>query len=309
MTFEIALRRSRLLPSFIQYGDDEPRPVDKAHFVGQKKAQDISGKHNQGGKNENEPRPGKYDERGYRQLNSITLGEVKSAYEFYKHQLMPTHYSSFIATNHFYMLDLAQREKNIPAAVFGRVNVLHPGDGQILNIKEMELLFPNKEGKPEKIDLHHRDFLPHGNVQSYCIRVKFLGTEEDMQDFVGFENMFFDQGFAFDFQQGYLDLINLATSKRDTLPWFHVIGSRWFASIPYSMQEEVRSSLKKLIEWNSLILNYHPDHTPYDVHSLNRELGFQYGFTKIVLIEPRDPTQVLQVIQPTFEKIFDQPIK
>ncbi len=309
MTFEIALRRSLLLPSFIQYGDDEPRPVDKAHFIGQKKAQDISGKHPQGGKNENEPKSGKYDERGYRRLNSITLGEVKSAYEFYQHQLMPTDYASFVAVNHFYMLDLAQKEKNIPAAVFGRVNVLHPGDGQILNIREMELLFPNKEGKPDKINLHPRDSLPHGNVQSYCIRVKFLGTEEDRADFFGSESMFFDQGFAFEFQPGYIDLIGLDESRRDTLPWFHIIGSRWFASVPYSMQEEVRSSLKKLVEWNYLLLNYHPDHTPYEVHSLNRELGFQYGFTRMVLIEPRDPGQVLQIVKPAFERLFAQPIK
>ena len=309
MTFEIALRRSLLLPSFIQYGDDEPRPVDRAHIIGKSKAQDISGKHNQGGNNDHDSKPGKYDARGYRRLNSITLGEVKSAYEFYKNQLMPTHHASFIATNHFYMLDLAQRERTSPAAVFGRVNISHPGNGELQNIREMELLFPHKEGKPDKINLHPRDILPHGNIQSYCIRVKFLGTEEDMADFTRSEALFFDEGFAFDFEPGYLDLIDLDESKRDEFPWFHVIGSRWFASVPYSMQEEVRSGLKKLIEWNRIILNYHPDHTLYDVYSLNRELGFQYGFTKIVLIEPRDPAQTLQIIQPTFEKIFAQPIK
>lgn len=307
MTFEIALRRSLLLPSFIQYGDDEPRPVDKAHIVGKRKVQDISG--HQAGKNDNDPTPGKYDERGYRRLNSITLGDVKTAYDFYKSQLMPTDYASFIATNHFYMIDLAQRVKGVPSAVFGRVNVCHPGDGQIQNIREMELLFPQKDGKPDTVNIHPRDILAHGNVQSYCVRVKFFGTEEDAADFAGSTGTFFDEGFAFDFEPGYIDLLELDGSKKETLPWFHVIGSRWFASVPYSMQEEVRSNLKKLIDWNYLLLNYHPDHTPYEVHSLNRELGFQYGFTKMVLIEPRNPAQVLQIVKPTFEKIFAQPIK
>lgn len=307
MTFEVALRRSLLSPSFIQYGDDEPRPVDKAHVVGKRKVQDISG--NQGGKNDNESKSGKYDERGYRRLNSITLGEVKAAYNFYKNQLKPTDYATFIATNHFYMIDLAQREKGIPSTVFGRVNVCHPGDGQLQNIREMELLFPQKEGKPDAVNLHPRDILAHGNVQSYCVRVKFFGTEEDAADFASSTGTFFDEGFTFDFQPGYIDLLELNESKRETLPWFHVIGSRWFASIPDTMQEEVRSSLKKLIEWNHLLLNYHPDHTPYEVRSLNRELGFQYGYTRIVLIESRDPAQVLQIVKPTFEKIFTQPIK
>jgi hypothetical protein len=75
------------------------------------------------------------------------------------------------------------------------------------------------------------------------------------------------------------------------------------------MQEEVRSGLRKLIEWDNLLLNYHPDHTPYDVKTLNRELGFQYGYTNFVLIESRDAGQALHIIKPTFEKIFAQSIK
>ena len=309
MTFEIAFKRSLLSPSFIQFDDDKPRPSDEAHVLG-RGVQKISKGQNQdqGGRNEKESKPGKYDERGCRRLTSIPPGEVKRAYQFYEKQLTPTSYGSFIATNHFYMIDLAQRE-DVPAVLFGRVNVCLPGDGPIQNFREMELSFPQQGNKPDAVVLHPRDILPHGNIQSYCIRVKFLGTQDDIAEFIRAENIFFDDGFALDFQTGYIDLLDLNESDKDALPWFHVISSRWFASIPDSMQEEVRSSLKKLIEWDSLILNYHPDHMPFDVKTLNRELGFQHGYTTAVLIEPRNPGQVLQIIKPTFDRIFAQPIK
>ena len=313
MTFEIAFKRSLFSPNFIQYGDDKPRPSDEAHLLGRGLQKISKGQdQNQGGGNESEPQKGgKYDSRGYRKLTSISLGEVKSAYKFYENQLMPTSYGSFIAVNHFYILDLAQQEKDIPAAVFGRVNVCHPGDGHIQNIRELELAFPQQSGKPDMVHLRPRDILtpPQGNVQSYCVRVKFLASQEDIEDFIGHENVFYDAGFAVEFEAGYLELLNMDESHRDSLPWFHVIGSRWFTSIPYSVQEEVRSRLKKLVEWGSLILNYHPDHTSFEVKTLNRELGFQHGYTDIALIEPRNPGQVLQIIKPTFEKIFVHPIK
>jgi hypothetical protein len=206
------------------------------------------------------------------------------------------------------MIDLAERE-NVPATLFGRVNVCFPGDGPIQNLREIELSFPQREKAPDTVVLRPRDILHNGNVRSYGVRVKFLGTEEDRADFAGYENSFLEAGFALEYQRGYLDLLEMKEGNKASLPLFHVVGSRWFASIPPTVQEEVRSGLRKLIEWDKLILNYHPDHTPYDVKTLNRELGFQYGYTNFVLIESRDAGQVLQIVKPTFEKIFAQPIK
>ena len=308
MTFELVFKRSLLSPSFIQYGDDEPRPVEKAHIVGKRKVQDIPGKKNPGGKNDNDPKPGKYDARGIRRLETISPGEVKLAYQSYEKQLTQTSYRSFIASNHFYMIDLAERE-SVPAIIFGRINLCLPGDGPIQNIREMELSFPQKEKSPDQLVLHPRDILLNGNVRSYGVRVKFLCTKKDKADFAGFENAFLEAGFVLEYQDGYLDLLEMKESNKASLPLFHVIGSRWFASVPPTVQEEVRSGLRKLIEWDSPILNYHPDHMPSDVQTLNRELGFQYGYTKFVLIESRDAGQVLQIIKPTFEKLFSQPIK
>jgi hypothetical protein len=306
MTFEIALRRFPLSPDLIQQGDDKPRPVDKAHVIGKNKTQDISQGH--GSRGDNEPSRGKYDTRGARRLETILPGEVKLAYQFYEKQLAPTIYRSFIALNHFYMIDLVEKQ-NVPSTLFGRVNVSFPGDAPIQNLREIELAFPQRDKSPDTVVLRPRDILPNGNVRSYGVRVKFLCTEEDQADFLPYQNNFLEAGFALEYQHGYIDMLDMRETSKASLPFFHVVSSRWFASIPLTVQEEVRSGLRKLIEWDNLILNYHPDHTPYEVKSLNRELGFQYGYTNFFLIEPRDAGQALHIIKPTFEKIFAQPIK
>jgi len=150
---------------------------------------------------------------------------------------------------------------------------------------------------------------PQGNMQGYCIRVKFLVSREDIADFAGHENMFLEKGFMPDFSTGYIDVLDLRETEKDNYPWLYVVGSRWFASIPESVQPEIRERLGKLIHWNKLIFNYHPERLAGEIRTLNRELGYKAGFTDLFLIEPEDPEQTLKIVDGTFEKIFQQPMK
>jgi hypothetical protein len=209
------------------------------------------------------------------------------------------------------MLELVRRRDGRPPVVFGRVKTCYPSDGYIHNIQDMELYFPNKNGKPETVALRAEDILldPAKPVQSYCVRVKFLASPDDMADFHQNEDLFLEKGFIPEFTTGYLDLLDMNEHNHAAYPSLYVIGSRWLASIPDSLQPEIRERLKSLIQWNKLIFNYHPERLPAEIRSLNRELGYKAGFTDIFLIEPEDPQQTVKILQSTFEKLFQQPIK
>ena len=194
--------------------------------------------------------------------------------------------------------------------MFGRVKTCYPSDGHIHNIQDMELYFPNKNRKPDTVLLRAEDILlDHAKpVQSYCVRVKFFASPEDIADFDQFENLFLEQGFIPEFTPGYIDLLDMNEHDHALYPWLYVFGSRWLASIPESVRPEIREKLKSLIQWNKLIFNYHPERLPTEIRSLNRELGYKAGFTDIFIIEPEDPQQTVKILQSTFEKIFQQPI-
>jgi len=306
MSLEVALRRLSLLPWFVQTGNGETR---KPHWVGDKRTPRPGQDQDQGGRNDQPPR--RPDTRGYRDLADITLGEVKDAHRYFASQLVSSPYESWIATDQFCMLDLVQRNDGRPRAMFGRVKTCYPSDGQIRNIEDMELQLPNRKGKPDTVLLHNQDILlsPNQPVHSYCMRVKFLGSPEDVTDFEQAEPLFFEKGFLPEFEVGYIDLLDLRELEKESYPWFYVIGSRWFASIPDSVQGEVRAALKNLIQWEKVIFNYHPERLAGEVRSLNRELGYKPGFTETFLIEPEDPQQTVHIVARTFEKIFQQPIK
>src|SRR6185503_18086090 len=165
-------------------------------------------------------------------------------------------------------------QRGCPPAIFGRVKTCYPSDGYIQNIQEMEIHFPQKDGAPDVVLLHADEIIhdPHKPVQSYCVRVKFLAAPEDMADFDGYENLFLEQGFLPEFESGYIDLLELSEQNHSTLPWFYIISSRWFASIPESLQPEIRSALQNLIRWNKLIFNYHPKAWTSEIRTLNGEL-------------------------------------
>ena len=312
MTFEIALKRSLLLPHFAQKRDDKTPPSGmkrKMHWVGDKEprqGQNSSGKQKDNRSNKHEDQ----DRRGYRELSSITLGEVSDAQKYFASQLLPSPYPAWMATHQFCLLHLV-RQRGRPPAIFGRVKTCYPSDGYIQNIQEMELRFPQKDSAPAVVLLHTDEVSqdPHKPVQSYCLRLKFLATPEEVADLDGDENLFLEQGFLPEFESGYIDLLDISEQNQNALPWFYVISSRWFASIPESLQPEIRTALQNLMRWNKIIFNYHLKAWGTQVRTLNEELGLNYGFTEHFLITPQDAQQTVQILASTFEKIFSQPMK
>ena len=311
MTLETILKPFSLFSHFAQMGNDEPPPSGmkrKIHWVGKKEA--VEQKQDPGG-NQNTQDPNQKDTRGYRDLASITLGEVNDAYNYYANQLLPSPYPAWVGTNYFCMIPLVRRRTQRPPAVFGRVKTCYPSDGYVQNIQELELYLPCKDRTPDVAHLRADDilFTPNKPLQSYCVRMRFLATQADIADFAEQEQLFLQQGFLPEFSTGYIDLLDINEHNYTTLPWIYVISSRWFASIPVSIQPEIREKLTKLIHWNKVIFNYHPELLlPREVHSLNRELGMKAGYTECFLIEPEDPRQTVQIVAKTFDKIFNQPM-
>lgn len=307
MTLEISLRRSLLSSLFIQTGNDKPR---KPHWVGDRQPAPARQRQTPGGRQGDQP-PSRQDPRGYRDLASLTLGEVQDAYRFFESQLLPSPYEAWVAPHYFCMLELVRRRDGRPPVLFGRVKTCYPSDGYIQNIQDMELYFPNKNGRPDTVLVGAEDILldPSRPVQSYCVRVKFFAAPEDIEEFERNGNILVQNGFLPEFHTGYLDLLEMSEPEHAAYPWLYVVSSRWFASIPGWVQPEVRERLKDLIQWSKLIFNYHPENLPGEIRTLNRELGFKYGFTDIVLVEPADPAQTLRVVASTFEKLFQRPMK
>ena len=315
MNIDFALKRS-ILSYFAQKGDDKTPPsgMKRIHWVGDRGPSQPGQDQNQGGKR-NENKPNKREEQfvreatGYRELSSIMLGEVRDAQKYFAHQLLPSPYPAWLGTNYFCMIDLV-RKSHCPPAIFGRVKTCYPSDGYVQNIQDLEIYFPQKDRSPDVLLIHADDIShdPHRPVQSYCMRVKFLASEEDIADFNGYEDLFLEHGFLLEFDTGYIDLLDMHQHNQAVIPWFYVIGSRWFAAIPDSIRVEVREQLRKLIHWNKLIFNYHPEILANEIRSLNRELGYKHGFTEFALIEPETPRQTAHIISATFEKIFQQPL-
>jgi len=313
MTFEIALKRSLLIPHFAQKRDEKtPSPGRKIHWVGDREPAQSRQKQNQpAGPKDHKPNQEEGgDPRGYRELSTIPLGEVSDAQNYFASQLLPSPYPAWMATNHFCLLHLA-RQRGRPPAIFGRVRTCYPSDGYVQNIQQMEIHFPQKDRVPDVVLLHADEIShdPQKPAQSFCVRLKFLATPEDMADFDGYENLFLEKGFLPEFENGYIDLLELSDQSHAALPWLYVISSRWFASIPESLQPEIRSSLQNLMYWNKLIFNYHPKALSPEINTLNDEIGFNYGFTEHYLITPQNPQQTAQIVASSFEKIFSQPIK
>ena len=206
------------------------------------------------------------------------------------------------------MIHLARQNARLPSAIFGRVKVCYPSDGYILNIQEMELFFPRMGAKPDVVHLQADDFLREQDTpaESFCARVVFLASPDDADDFSGNESLFTRRGFNLEFNPGYLDLLEINEQNQAALPRLFIIGSRWFASVPVSVQPEIREKLTKLIHWKKSLFNYHPEHLPRETRTLNRELGMKVGYSETFLIEPEDPGQTVQILSQTFDRIFQQ---
>jgi hypothetical protein len=172
----------------------------------------------------------------------------------------------------------------------------------------MELYFPRREGSPHVLHLRADDISQQKPTQSYCVGVKFYLSQEEMADFRASENIFIEKGFAPLYETGYLDLLDFNEQNHPALPWVHVIGSGWFASIPDSVQQEIREQLRNLVRWNTTIFNYHPKRYALQYLSLNDELDFNYGFTEHYLIAPQNSEQVLKKVEESFTGMFMQGI-
>lgn len=301
MALETAFRRFALLPNFMQAGNGEPR---KAHWLGNKQPATPQQDQNQGG---NEDRPQKRSAtRVYRDLSSITLGEVEDVYNHFKNQLVSSPAPGWIAKNSFCQVPLKRRGEERPSVVFGRVKTLYPSDGYVDNIEEMEMYFPNRDGTPDVINIRHYDIALQRPAQSYCVGVKLYVSPEEMTDFARSENIFLEKGFAPIYENGYLDLLDLNEQNYAAAHWLYVIGSAWLASIPHTLQLEVREQLRNLVRWEKTVFNYHPRRYSLQYPTLNEELDFQYGFTEHYLVAPQDTDQALKKVEERFGQIFMQ---
>ncbi len=300
MTLEIRLRRFFFLPGLIQTGNGEPR---RAHFLGKKQATPVE-KQDQGQQNQNSPQ--KQNTGRYRSLGSITLGEVDDALRHYLPQMVPSPVDGWIARNYFCQLPLLQKSDEQTPVVFGRVKTCFPGDGNVHNVDQMEMYFPNAGREPDLLNIRRGDILGQRPMQSYCVGVRMYLSEAEMEDFRRSENIFVEKGFAPLYDTGYLDLLDMNEQDPASQLWLNVIGSEWFAGIPDSVQPEIRDRLRILADWNLLLLNYHPKRYALRYLSLNEELDFNYGYTRYFLTMPQDTNQVLQKVDATFGEIFMQ---
>ena len=304
MTLEIGFKRFSLLPRFIQTGDGEPR---KAHFLGKDEATPIERKQDQGRKPPQPPK--RTGSSRYRDLADLTLGEVEEAYRYFEAQLVTSPAEAWIAKNYFCQLPLKRKGEDRPPVVFGRVKTVYPSDGYVNNIEEMEIYFPRRNAAPDLLHIRLDGISLQKPTYSYCAGVKFYVSEEEMADFSQSENIFIEKGFAPLYDTSYMDLLELSEQNHSTLSWLHVIGSGWFASIPDSVQPEIRYQLQNLVRWNPLVLNYHPRRYSLHYRSLNEELDFNYGFTEQYLVAPQDTAQVLNKVDESFAQIFMQGIR
>jgi hypothetical protein len=304
MALETVFRQFTLLPRFIQTGNGESR---KAHYLGRDEAGPLERKQDQGRKNDNAPKkPGRSK---YRDLDDITLGEVDQAYNHFRAQLVASPAEAWIAKNYFCQLPLKRKGQDRPPVVFGRVNSVYPSDGYVNNLEEMEMSFPRRDGGPDLLHVRLDEISLQRPTYSYCVGVKFYVSEEEMADFSHSENIFIEKGFAPLYETSYIDLLDVNEQNPSALSWLHVIGSGWFASVPDSVQPEIRHQLQNLLRWNKVIFNYHPKRYSLRYRSLNEELDFNYGFTEHFLVAPQDVKGTLDKVEATFGEMFMRGMK
>lgn len=302
MTLEISLFPPFSLPRVLlaQKGDF------RQHWVGQTPPAALNKieEENQGNKPQRED-----DEPGYRPLSKITLGEVDDAYERFKHQLIPVR-ENWIGKHCFCTIPLKPIRDNRPSKIFGRVKTCSPSDGYSDYIDELELIFPCTDGAlPDKVHISKEDISQFSQelTQSYYIRVQFKASEEDMTDFGGAAPQFGMNGFHLDFDSGYYDLLEMNELNQSRYPWLYVIGSRWLNAIPDSIYPEVKIKLMEMLQWGKHIFNYHPEWLSTEINTLNRVLGFKYGFTEQVLVEPGNIEETGIIVARIFDRIMSIP--
>jgi len=300
MALEISLRLPVIsLPRVLRAQNDDARQ----HWVGQ--ASPTSQKKSNQGSQGNKPQ-GKGNNQGYRALATIRLGEVEEAQKLFEHQLIPAG-ENWIGKNCFCTIPLKRIRDGRPPEIFGRVKTCFPSDGHIENIEELEILFPHKVGEPPDIvHIYKEDISQYSQklTQSYYVCVRFKASDEDAADFAEAASTFSANGFYPEFYSGYYDILEMNELNQPMYPWLYVVGSRWFDAIPDSIHAEIKIKFKEMLHWGKHIFNYHPEWLPNEVNTLNRVLGFKYGFTEQVLIEPGNIEETGIIITRTFDRIM-----
>lgn len=299
MTLEIALRPPFSMPRALRAHADEAE--QGYHWLGKtseppRESRPPAGR---GGRKTEEEEP------KYRSLGSITLREVEQAIRLFEAQLVPA-YENWIAKNHLCTIPLKPIRDGRPPLIFGYVAACFPSDGHIENVEDIELFFPRRDAPPDLIRLHRDDISLYSrrSAQSHFLRVQFKASEEDAADFQGSDPLFHANGFHLEFDHGYYDLLEMNEQNQSDYPRLYVIGSRWLASIPDSRYFEITSRFKEMLGWGKLIINYHADWLPKEVHSLNRALGFKYEFTPTLLTEPSTPQETAYITAKLFDGYF-----
>lgn len=295
------LQRFSLLPGLIQTGNGEPR---KAHFLGKDKATSIEPKQDQGGKRDDDPKQTKTGP--YRALDTVTIGEVDDAYRYFHSQLIASPNEAWIAKNYFCSLPLKRKGDGRPSALFGRVKTCFPAEGHVLNVEEMEVHFPRRDGAPDVLHLFSDEIAFQKPVASYCVGVNCFVSEHEKDDFSLWENSFASRGFTPLYASDPMQLYEMNEQNHASFPWLYVIGSEWLA---INAGEQIRERLRDLVYWNKMILNYHPKRYSLQYRSLNEELDFNYGFSERVVLTPQSPDQALQKVEEGFAAMFTNGIK
>lgn len=302
MTLEITFRLPFTLQRVFR-AQSEESPQQEYHWVGHKRSIQNRGIEQ---KSQNQDSRDKKTKQTYRSLSSITLGEVEDSIRLFEHQLIPAH-QNWIGKSYFCKIPLKRKRDGRPPVIFGRVKTCYPSDGFLENVEDIELLFPNASGKPDPLLIQKSEISRYSQkfVESYYIRVQFLASPEDMTDLADSASLFAANGFLPEFDSSYYSLLEMTELNQFTYPWLYVIGSRWFDSVPDSLQAEVSAKLEKMLSWKKQIFNYHPNWLPKEINTLNRILGYKYGFTSTVLTEPENPQETAYIIDKTFHKMFE----
>jgi hypothetical protein len=242
------------------------------------------------------------DKTKYRPLADITLGEVEEAYTLYEHQLSPAQ-ENWIGKHYFCQIPL-KRGRGYPPLIFGRVKTCYPSDGFLGNVEELEMVFPHRDEAPDLVHIHKDEISRSSQrqVQSYIVKVRVLASDQEKTELTGTDPLLGKNGLYPDFESGYLDLLEMTEQTQSVYPRMFVIGSRWFSSIPESLHAEMKGKLKEMLGWGKQIFNYHPEWLGNEINTLNRELGFKYGFTPILLTEPGNAEETAIIVAKTFER-------
>ena len=301
MTVDISLRRPFSLPRLLRAQNDDSR-YQKYHWVGDKHDADKRQVESGG---QNRDRKDGTDKRKYRPLSDITLGEVENIYLRFERQLINGE-AGWIGKNSFCHVHLKRNEDGRPPMLFGRVITCYPSDGYIDNIEELEIHFPHIDEPPDVLHIHRDEIEQnsHKQVQSYFVRVPVLASDDEQAELAETDLMLKANGFYPVFEASYLDLLEMTTQIQAEHPWLYVIGSRWFASVPESLQVEVAGKLKEMIGWGKQIFNFHPEWLGSDVVTLNRFLGYKYAFTPHLLIEPGNVQELSHIVASVFDEKY-----